>query len=55
MSTSQIISLGAAGLLLAGSVLSALFGIESWGTAMVGITAAVGVLGIHPNLPTISS
>jgi hypothetical protein len=52
MSTSQLISVVAAGLLLIGSVAAALLGIESWGTAMVGITAAIGVLGIHPNLPT---
>lgn len=52
MSTSQIVSYLAAGLLLAGSVLAALLGFESWGQAMVGITAAIGVLGIHPNLPT---
>ena len=52
MSTSQIVSIAAASLAVLGSLVAVLEGWMTWGEAVPTILAGLGVLGIHPNLPT---
>jgi len=53
MSTSQIISIGAAVLAITGATLLAILGDITWAIALPIDLAGFGVLGIHPNLPTV--
>lgn len=52
MSNSQYLSIGAAALALIGATLLAVTGQISWATAIPVDLAALGILGIHPNLPS---
>jgi hypothetical protein len=53
MSTSQWVSIVAAVLAGIGAIATVLMGWATWGAEMPIILAALAVLGIHPNLPTI--